>query len=217
MSARVLPFLLLVACSGVQGIPVPPRAPSFSPTLDAPITVGQPGYIGPVERLPRGESKRVLPPAKEPGIWASTPPDGPPMRTRGSPIPTIDLLGFAVPIHEELRDGLDAAPAEHCAYIVEVDLAMSGGALLARAYNLTTKQRECLSASAHYKCLRWLDEAYRDRGDVSEDVLTSLIFSMHSTIRWIQKACPKNETDEVTSILRALESRTRPSPPRITQ
>jgi hypothetical protein len=71
---RILFLLFLVGCSGVQGVPMPPRAPSFSPVLDAPITTGQPGFVGSPKEVPRGTDRRVLPPTREPGIWAS---DGP--------------------------------------------------------------------------------------------------------------------------------------------
>lgn len=61
-----------------QGIPVAPRPPAFSPTLDAPITTGQPGYIGPAENLPRSPYGRMLPQTpetrKEAGIWAANSP-----------------------------------------------------------------------------------------------------------------------------------------------
>lgn len=48
-----------------------PTAPPFSATMDAPIMVGQPGFAGEPEEVPRGKDRRVLPPTQEPGIWAS--------------------------------------------------------------------------------------------------------------------------------------------------
>lgn len=58
-----------------QGVPVVPSAPPFSPVTRAPITVGQPGYVGPLEGLPRSPYGRVLPETpgtrKEPGLWAA--------------------------------------------------------------------------------------------------------------------------------------------------
>jgi hypothetical protein len=79
--------VLLIACAGgaptqyAQGVPVAPSAPPFNPVTRSPVTVGQPGYAGSAEGLPRSHG-RVLPETpetrKEPGIWASDKPEDPP-------------------------------------------------------------------------------------------------------------------------------------------
>jgi hypothetical protein len=76
--------VIFIACAGgtptqyAQGIPSAPRAPVFNPMTGAPITVGQPGYVGPAENLPRSPYGRTLPETpetrREPGIWAATKP-----------------------------------------------------------------------------------------------------------------------------------------------
>lgn len=51
-----------------------PRPPAFNPATDAPITIGQPGYgpeARPLPPQPNPRPTRVLPPSREPGIWAS--------------------------------------------------------------------------------------------------------------------------------------------------
>jgi hypothetical protein len=98
---RLYPLLfLLAACASstptqyAQGVPALPRAPAFNPTLDAPITTGQPGYVGPAENLPHSPHRRVLPETpdtrKEPGLWAAEPPT-----SATGDVP--EILGLALP------------------------------------------------------------------------------------------------------------------------
>jgi hypothetical protein len=75
---------LLMACATAspteykQGVYTPARAPTFNPVEDAPHTVGQPGYVGRPESLPRSPNKRILPQTpetrQEPGLWAGDEP-----------------------------------------------------------------------------------------------------------------------------------------------
>lgn len=79
---RLIPtFILLsaVACTPARGPELRqgtgPMAPPFSPTMDAPIRVGQPGTMEPArERLPESPNRRPLPPSAEPGLWAADQP-----------------------------------------------------------------------------------------------------------------------------------------------
>lgn len=83
--------LFLAACSSAPELqrefhdgPMVSPAPTFTTPGATPIgrggpMVGQPGYVGPVENIPRGTDQRVLPPTREPGIWAS---DSDPTRKR---------------------------------------------------------------------------------------------------------------------------------------
>jgi len=86
----LLLILLLSACAANQS--AFPVAPPFSPVLDAPVTVGQPGYVGELERAPRSPHKRVLPQTpetrKEAGIWAANAP------SQTEPV----LLGVRLPV-----------------------------------------------------------------------------------------------------------------------
>lgn len=74
---HLLPLAFLIsACAAPptlygQGVPVAPRAPAFNSVTDAPITIGQPGHIAQPKIYPRGTDRRVLPPTKEPTIFAS--------------------------------------------------------------------------------------------------------------------------------------------------
>lgn len=71
--------VLFAACAALrgeyrQGAPMPPRPPAFNPGQDAPYVIGQPGYVGAPESLPRSPYTRVLPQTpktrREAGVWA---------------------------------------------------------------------------------------------------------------------------------------------------
>lgn len=71
---RSMFFAVLLSSSTVLAQPALPSAPAFSPALDAPHTMGQPGYTNAEVHAPRGTDRRVLPPTREPGLWASDAP-----------------------------------------------------------------------------------------------------------------------------------------------
>lgn len=144
----ILFVLFLSACSSGaptlygQGMPVAPRPPAFSPTLDAPITVGQPGYIGPPEWAPRGTDKRVLPPTREPGIWAS---DSLP-RSTGEP----KILGVPIPFPPDTKAEADKEPTRLCASIMNdaVKRIIPDQALA----SFPAPWLPCLAAMLHKEC-----------------------------------------------------------------
>lgn len=145
---RILLLLLLSGC--VQGVPMPPRAPSFSPTLDAPITVGQPGYIGSPEERPRGTDKRVLPPTREPGIWAS---DG---ELKGSgEIETPVILGINIPVPVDDGGKPDYRFANQCAELTHE--TFKDPTLKTPAQRLRYEERECLAARIYDMCVGYMN------------------------------------------------------------
>jgi hypothetical protein len=81
-----------------------PRAPAFSPTTDSPITVGQPGYVEPASRLqPNPRPVRVLPEdertRREPGIWATNPPQSTSARM-------VSVVTIGIPLPDDITDAL---------------------------------------------------------------------------------------------------------------
>lgn len=140
---RFLLLLLLTSC--VQGVPMPPRAPSFSPTLDAPITVGQPVYPGSPEELPRGTDRRVLPPNREPGIWASDREPKVPDTILGLPpvLPSslsADVAGALMTCHARIAGALAKSDKRE------------------QAEQLTLGERRCLLPRLLVQCLEELQQ-----------------------------------------------------------
>lgn len=139
----IILILFLSACSGVQGIPVAPRPPAFNPVLDSPITTGQPGYIGSPERAPRGTDKRVLPPTREPGIWAAD-------KSKGAPVSVV--VGGVTILLPSLED-LDPTPALECARRLKAGADLDGGVVQKALNSMAANERRCLVATAFLKCL----------------------------------------------------------------
>jgi hypothetical protein len=155
---RFLPLLLLLACSTPtprafrQAAPVAPEAPPFDPTTDAPTTTGQPGYVGDPERLPRSPYTRVLPPTREPGLWAADPP-------RASlPEGNGQILGVEPPFTEPA----ELAVAKACA--VDAYVAAEALQLRQRLESMRPEARACAAARAWWLCAEDADEAARARG-----------------------------------------------------
>lgn len=155
---KLLPLLalLLLACGTTaphiyrQGIPVAPSAPAFNPITDSPVTTGQPGYVGPVESLPRSPHGRVLPetPAtrKEAGLWAG---DRPQASSRaGEPKP--EILDIGLPMPPNAKTNADKNTALYCAG--GMDRAARRSGLHMPAMKLDPAVRECLSARLYLNC-----------------------------------------------------------------
>jgi len=182
MRAIVLTLFLTVGCSGVQGVPMAPRAPSFSPTLDAPITVGQPGYIGTPEQAPRGTDKRVLPPTKEPGIWAS---DGE-LRAAASAASDKPYIGpVEIPFPDDADSESKKAPTSVCA--MSVTQAIKSSQQWIRFLNLPSSVQQCTAAKLYKFCAEGLLEikrALRATGSaVHQDVIDA-----HQSAAWKAQA-----------------------------
>lgn len=128
---------------------MPPRAPSFSPALDAPITVGQPGFVGSPEELPRGTDKRVLPPTREPGIWAS---DGEPKAVQDLTPPR--LMGVLLPFPPAPDDPKEGHFARTCAskFNELIDLHR----VAQQAARLPAGVRNCIAANLYQRCIAGL-------------------------------------------------------------
>jgi hypothetical protein len=162
MNLRLLSLLSLAACASqgptqyAQGVPVAPRAPAFTPTFDAPITVGQPGYVGPVENLPRSPYSRVLPETpetrKEPGIWAADKPrdDGPPGWKTRPPL----ILDVMLPLESDTDPAHEAAyhrQARACAIVADTTLRSLFEE--SELFSVTLDERACLAAMLYQHCV----------------------------------------------------------------
>lgn len=138
---RFLFLLLLAGCSANQG--AFPVAPPFTPSMDAPIVVGQPGYVGEPERAPRSPHKRVLPETPEtmrqPGIWAATDPFTP------------TILDVEVPPTPDVSDVTRAA--EHRCVADYADVFFRSEELARRAFRHSPAQRRCIAAALFAECM----------------------------------------------------------------
>lgn len=142
MKALSLLLLALCACAGPprtyrQGAPM---APAFSPMEDAPHTLGQPGYVEP-SGIPRSPYIRVLPPTKEPGLWASSAP-----RT----VPAVRLIGEVLALDTDPQE--DTAPAISCALRAQA-VFETDEALAERVLSISSEARGCLAALVLLECL----------------------------------------------------------------
>lgn len=151
----VLLCLLLSACSSShprreyrQGaFPMPVEAPPFEPSTDSPITTGQPGYVGPVENVPRSPRGRILPQTpqtrREPGIWASD---------SGRSDSPLEIAGIRLPVPTEaVLDALERyAPFLCHALITGPDF---GPTSALRGDAFTPEQRACMVAKWYRDCV----------------------------------------------------------------
>lgn len=216
MRFSVLAVVLVAGCgSGVHRTTYRqsafPTTPAFSPVEDAPHTVGQPGYVGEPEKAPRGTDRRVLPPTREPGIWASDRPRpvAPPVRTPGEPIPNIRVLDVPVPHHDDARDAWETTPTEQCAGANE-NVLMAGSMDLAhRALRLSRQQRECLVALAQVDCLKDIQQGVSAAfaGERTKSpILPWIAKALEAAEAWAEKACEGQEQGgEIGAILKGME------------
>lgn len=119
-----------------------PVAPAFNPAMDAPHTVGQPSYVGEPERLPVSQHRRVLPPTKEPGVWAGDEPQA----ALGMPFSVLGVyLGTA-----SKQPGSEPV-ARQCATWLNVATMGTPNAL--GAVEMSGRKRECAATTLYAVCL----------------------------------------------------------------
>lgn len=180
---RLFLLVLFTGCATTptvygQGMPIAPSAPAFNPAWDAPRTVGQPGYAGPMESLPRSPHQRVLPPKKEPGLWAGDQPQSviQPWKDR-EPI----VIGTVFP---DPDDPLLRLQLRKCAYLADsvFTIKMRVEDLVAAPSDV----RACLAALAYKHC------AASDVADVEqirESNVTPLMWrTIHETLKNADRA-----------------------------
>ena len=145
LNLLLLILSLLTACAANQSAFPTPRPPSFSPTLDAPITTGMPGYVGSPANLPPSPHKRVLPETpetrKQAGIWAVKDSD-----ERVTPI----LLDVFPPTSMDAQTPWDYEVPEQCARTM-LD-ALKRAKLLQAANALESPIKRCLAARLYSAC-----------------------------------------------------------------
>jgi len=153
-------LLLLCACSSGpaprtyrQGVFVPVETPAFSPVEDAPIHVGQPGYVSP-EDVPRSPYRRVLPQTpetrREAGIWAAG-------GNHDEPIPDIRIFDVPIPVSTSAKTADDVAPTSWCAG--EMLRRINDAGLKARIMLLSFAERRCLVAKLMDGCAQWTQDS----------------------------------------------------------
>jgi hypothetical protein len=135
----------------VRPPPVPTR-----PGVGAPA-VGQPGPHA--RGVPRSPDKRVLPPTREPGIWASDRPFDPFERMR--------VFGILVPMHPEDPTDEQLKPLLTCAEVLRIRAQKLG--LTDAIWKLPGRSRLCLAARLYDFCIktdfeRVVDEGIRNEG-----------------------------------------------------
>lgn len=164
-----------------SGTPAPP-APAFNPALDAPHTMGQPGYVHP--EVPRAKDARILPATEDSRIYAS---DGGEKKRDGEVLPPLPM-----PDNAELA--LTTAQWDQCVAAV--------GALMSSPYAdgysphlqdylraLTPQQRACLRERLMRSCVAdSLRESHASRSPVAtaENIAPAL---MRALQRRIAAAC----------------------------
>jgi hypothetical protein len=160
---RLLPLLFLACASSTPAHyergTYRPAPPAFSPTQDAPHTVGQPGHLRAPQEYPRSPHARVLPPSPEPGLWAG---DGP-QASKGT-IAKPSLLGIALPGIPVSETQTDVGPALGCAALWNDSLADTG--LAEKVNSLKPDAKRCMVARMFLTCARviakWDDDSSKD-------------------------------------------------------
>lgn len=162
-------LLLLVGCAGNQSaFPVAPIAnPYLAPPpgiIDAPITVGQPGYAGSPENMPRSHG-RVLPQTpetrKEAGIWA----------TRDTELEKISITvaGVTWDVIVVNKDDSSALVALACEQTVN-DVLRDHPAIRDAVAELSAEERRCFAAVTYQDCTNFrLREHRRSMRKVERD------------------------------------------------
>lgn len=156
---KTLYFVLLVCLVGCaanqSAIPFPEPAltptgtglPEFTITGDA-----QP------ERPALSPNKRILPPSKEPGVWAA---DGDP--TLAGPKIGVILAATIIRFPDELETVDERAPVEFCAASMERAIGRWVRGLTLGV--LSSSERECLAARLLLHCANELDKRPGTRGE----------------------------------------------------
>lgn len=159
---RYLLILLLSACAtssteyrqGAPGVPAV-RPPAMRPGYGAPM-LGQPGVTAP--GVPRSPHNRVLPPTKEPGLWAADAP-----RASGTDdAPT--LYGIVLPFPEGATSDEDRAITRACARdLVDVSEGLNFNILVPQ--NFRPAGVQCLAARLYLACATRMEETYKRERD----------------------------------------------------
>lgn len=185
-----------------------PAPPAFNPVTDAPITIGQPGYVRPgVQAEPGPKPTRVLPETpqtrREPGIWASD--TGAPSGEEWQRV-----LNIYLPMPESITSAAEAWPVARCARHINTRLDALG--LMERARALSTRSiRACLAARLYQFCAQFeADDLARKRAAGEMLVLNvervmNAILAEATAFR--ARACGRQEPREVADIAAAVEKR----------
>lgn len=163
---RLLPLLFL-ACASTSPTEYErgtyrPAPPAFNPTQDAPHTTGQPGHLRTPQEYPRSPHTRVLPPSREPGLWAGDSP-----RASNDVAVKPSLLGVTLPGIPLSRTQVDNGPALVCAQTWGLAIPRSG--LSDKVNALDAPTRQCMVAQMLQFCARVvaeLDDISREDGVV---------------------------------------------------
>ncbi len=151
MRAALLAVVFLTACSNAPQRRIyycdgavdvcPPEA--FTHPGYAPAGAGLPEYM-PVDEVPkaeRGKDRRVLPPTREPGIWAS---DGDETRAMAKRDRADQIPVYVAGVKVQLPRDRSTAAVRSCADIVSRALTESGAAPTLASWNADVQQCEVL-------------------------------------------------------------------------
>lgn len=123
------------------------RPPAPAPTRPG---VGLPVHdpqAKPLPPQPNPKPKRVLPPTREPGLWAGDEPQAAKKR-----LPPVVSLEVVIPYPPELYWGREIPfPTARCALLMDAALFRSGKS--EEVARLPPAARECLAARLHLKCM----------------------------------------------------------------
>jgi hypothetical protein len=193
MTRSLLAVLLLSACAPThpseyqQGAFRPAhRPPAFTPSQDAPHTVGQPGHVKPLTEYPRSPHKRPLPPTAEPTIYGGDEPkaavgDGRP-----------ELLGYPLPYPDYAKDDADHMPYLLCGmsmHGVVAKLAKSNPQL-----GFATSM-ECMSAALLLQCMKDLPAAFPEDKALQDAVRKAGVTTIEHYKEKCKGAKPSHITD----------------------
>lgn len=180
--------LLLVSCAAPSGrvyrdgAPVE-RAPVFVTPGYTPAGAGLPEYM-PVHEAPtveRGRDRRVLPPTREPGIWASD------SGSKAKPKPAV-ILGVVVPEPTDAH-----APGYTSGYCADVyNDIIDQNDLRSRSETLPLAVRRCMAAKLYDHCISSLLTQYARKNKTGELVhayLEELKRHKRTTSDFVEKAC----------------------------
>jgi hypothetical protein len=152
---RLLPLLFLACASSTPAQyergTYRPAPPAFSPTQDAPHTVGQPGHLHQPQEYPRSPHARVLPSSPEPGLWAGDIPQASKSTAAKPSLLGVPLPGFPVSETEE-----DYGLARVCTLMW--DQALPGSKLVDKVNALRPEAKRCMVAWMFHTCARALEE-----------------------------------------------------------
>jgi hypothetical protein len=151
-SANALSLTVAVIVAGCATTQEAPEAYAWAPVRPPAVpgtglpTRGQPGQVGPeAEPLPRSPHKRLLPPTREPGLWAGDAP-----RASAEAEPTPALVGVLLPYPPEAHTVEEREPTMRCAQSL-YDAARAVD-MVAPLRKLSERQRRCVVAQLYSAC-----------------------------------------------------------------